>query len=137
MDQSCQPRFSHRLPLIHIFPAVKYFPPHGLFLHPTSFLAQLDSTRFPSPTQHPLIFVHSFTFLNHFAMCSYTSSFLAGISYSIWLILSATTFGFEDFSLVVFVDFFYSAFASFMRIRYSFMPNVFCFSRAYSFSHLM
>ena len=45
-------------------------------------------------------------FFHHFAMCSYISSFLAGISYSIRLILSATTFSFGDFSLIVFVVFF-------------------------------
>ena len=32
-----------------------------------------------------------------------------------------------DFYLIVFVVSFYSPFASFMRIQYSFMPNVFCF----------
>ena len=36
-------------------------------------------------------------------MCNYTSSFIAGIAFSIRLILSVTMSGFRDFSLIVFV----------------------------------
>ena len=67
-------------------------------------------------------------------MCSYTSSFLAGISYSVWLILSTTTFSFEDFSLVVFVDFLFCFCQFHANTIFFYAKCVLFFSRIFLFT---
>ena len=108
----------------------------GGFLSTTlHFLHSLTITRFPTPTLHPIFCVHSFPFSQHFAMCNYTSSFIAGISFSLRLILSVTMYSFGDFSLIVFVVLLF-CFCHFRANTIFIYAKCVLFSRVYSFSQL-
>ena len=117
------PRFP--LPPFHYLPSIQVFPSLGALSPPHLFLAHLRS-RFSPPLPSTPFFVCTVSPFHFNLRCVTAHPHLLPNFVFNRLILSVTMFGLGIF-LLLYSYSCYSPFVSFVRIQYSFVPNVFCF----------